>query len=44
MASMTPEGAKAKVEELISSGQMSQQQFTQLKSKAEQIAKSLGIR
>ena len=44
MDDMTPAGAKAKVEQLLSSGQMSPQQFEQLKSQAKQIARNLGMK
>ena len=41
-ASMTnPQNAKAEVERLMQSGQMSQQQFEQLKQQAESFAKFL---
>ena len=41
-ASMTnPQNAKAEVERLLQSGQMSQQQFEQLKQQAESFAKFL---
>ena len=39
--SMTPQGAKAEVERLLQSGQMTQQQFEQLKQQAESFAKFL---
>lgn len=38
---MTPQGAKAEVERLLQSGQMTQQQFEQLKQQAESFAKFL---
>lgn len=38
---MTPQDAKAEVERLLQSGQMSQQQFEQLKQQAESFAKFL---
>lgn len=38
---ITPQGAKAEVEKLLQSGQMSQQQFEQLKQQAESFAKFL---
>ena len=38
---MTPQGAKAEVERLLQSGQMTQQQFEQLKQQAEGFAKFL---
>ena len=44
MASMTPEGAKNRVNQLLNSGQMSQQQFDSLKEQASQIAKIFGIK
>ena len=40
-AGMTPEGAKQQVEQLISSGQMTQEQFEQLKAQAEQFSQFL---
>lgn len=39
--SITPEGAKQRVQELLQNGQMSQQQFDQLKQQAEMFAKFL---
>lgn len=39
--SMTPQGAKTEVERLLQSGQMTQQQFEQLKHQAESFAKFL---
>ena len=38
---MTPQGAKAQVEQLLQSGQMSQKQFEELKQQAESFAKFL---
>lgn len=38
---MTPQGAKAEVERLLQSGQMSQQQFEKLKNQAENFANFL---
>lgn len=38
---MTPQGAKAEVERLLQSGQMTQQQFEELKQQAESFAKFL---
>lgn len=38
---ITPQGAKAEVEKLLQSGQISQQQFEQLKQQAESFAKFL---
>ena len=38
---MTPQDAKAEVERLLQSGQMTQQQFEQLKQQAESFAKFL---
>lgn len=40
--SMTPAGAKAKVKELLSNGQMSKEQFEELKSQAQNIMSMLG--
>ena len=38
---ITPQGAKAEVEKLLQSGQMSQQQFEQLKNQAENFVNFL---
>nr|DAG58348.1 MAG TPA: hypothetical protein [Caudoviricetes sp.]DAW47951.1 MAG TPA: hypothetical protein [Caudoviricetes sp.] len=38
---MTPQNAKAEVEKLLQSGQMSQQQFEELKQQAESFASFL---
>lgn len=38
---ITPQGAKAEVEKLLQSGQMSKQQFEQLKNQAESLANFL---
>ena len=38
---MTPQGAKAQVEQLLQSGKMSQKQFEELKQQAESFAKFL---
>lgn len=38
---MTPQSAKAQVEQLLQSGQMSQKQFEELKQQAESFAKFL---
>lgn len=38
---ITPQGAKAEVEKLLQSGQMSQQQFEKLKNQAENFANFL---
>ncbi len=38
---ITPQGAKAEVEKLLQSGQMSKQQFEQLKNQAENFANFL---
>lgn len=38
---MTPQGARAEVERLLQSGQMTQRQFEQLKQQAESFAKFL---
>lgn len=38
---MTPEGAKQQVEQLLSSGKMTQEQFRQLKAQAEQFSQFL---
>lgn len=38
---MTPQDAKAEVERLLQSGQMTQQQFEELKQQAESLAKFL---
>ena len=38
---MTPQGAKAQVEQLLQSGQMSQKQFEELRQQAESFAKFL---
>ena len=38
---ITPQGAKAEVEKLLHSGQMSQQQFEQLKNQAENFVNFL---
>lgn len=38
---MTPQGAKAQIEQLLQSGQMSQKQFEELKQQAESFAKFL---
>lgn len=38
---MTPQNAKAEVEKLLQSGQMSKQQFEQLKNQAENFANFL---
>jgi hypothetical protein len=40
-AGMTPEGAKQQVEQLLSSGKMTQEQFRQLKAQAEQFSQFL---
>ncbi len=40
-AGMTPAGAKQKVEQLLASGQMTQEQFEQLKAQAEQFSQFL---
>lgn len=40
-AGMTPAGAKQKVEQLLASGQMTQEQFEQLKEPAEQFSQFL---
>ena len=40
-AGMTPEGAKRQVEQMLSSGQMTQEQFQQLKAQAEQFSQFL---
>ena len=39
--SITPEGAKQRVQELLQSGQMSQQQFEQLQQQAQTFAQFL---
>lgn len=39
--SITPQGAKAEVEKLLQSGQMSKQQFEQLKNQAESFIQLL---
>ena len=39
--SITPEGAKQRVQELLQSGRMSQQQFEQLQQQAQAFAKFL---
>lgn len=38
---MTPEGARQQVEQLLSSGKMSQEQFEQLKEQAQQFSQFL---
>lgn len=43
MKSTTPQQAKTQVENLISSGKMSNSEFEQLKNRAMEIAKSLNI-
>ena len=40
-AGMTPAGAKQKVEQVLASGQMTQEQFEQLKEPAEQFSQFL---
>lgn len=40
-AGMTPEGAKQQVEQLLSSGQMTQEQFKQIKQQAEAFSEFL---
>nr|DAH32775.1 MAG TPA: Protein of unknown function (DUF2680) [Caudoviricetes sp.] len=40
-AGMTPAGAKQKVEQLLASGQMTQEQFEQLKAQAEKFSQFL---
>lgn len=40
-AGITPAGAKQKVEQLLASGQMTQEQFEQLKAQAEQFSQFL---
>lgn len=40
-AGMTPEGAKQQVEKMLSSGQMTQEQFQQLKQQAAAFSKFL---
>lgn len=40
-ASMTPEGAKQQINQLLSSGQMTQEQFQQLQSQAKEFMKFL---
>lgn len=40
-AGMTPEGAKQQVEQMLSSGQMTQEQFQQLKQQAAAFSKFL---
>ena len=40
-AGMTPEGAREQVEQLLASGQMSQEQFNQLKAQAKEFSKFL---
>lgn len=38
---MTPEGARQRVEQLLASGKMSQEQFEQLKEQAQQFSQFL---
>jgi hypothetical protein len=38
---ITPEGAKQQVEQMLASGQMTQEQFQQLKAQAEQFSQLL---
>lgn len=40
-AGMTPDGARKQVEQLLASGQMSQEQFNQLKAQAQEFSKFL---
>lgn len=40
-ASMTPEGAKQQINQLLSSGQMTQEQFQQLQSQAKEFMQFL---
>lgn len=40
-ATVTPEGAKRQVEQMLSSGRMSQEQFQQLKQQATEFSKFL---
>nr|DAF91126.1 MAG TPA: Protein of unknown function (DUF2680) [Siphoviridae sp. ctKNZ79] len=40
-AGMTPEGAKQQVEQMLSSGQMTQEQFQQLQEQAKEFMKFL---
>lgn len=42
-ARMTPEGAKQQVEQLLSSGEMTQEQFQQLKQQAPAFSEFFGI-
>ena len=41
---ITPEGAKQKVEQLLASGQMSQEQYQQLQNQAKFLMQMFGIR
>lgn len=40
-AGMTPDSARKQVEQLLASGQMSQEQFNQIKSQAQEFSKFL---
>lgn len=44
LRNMTPEKAKAQVESMVQSGQISKQQFESLKAKAQGICDLLGIK
>lgn len=44
LRNMTPDKAKAQVESMVQSGQISQQQFESLKAKAQSICDLLGIK
>ena len=41
---MTPQGAQQQVQQLLSSGRMTQQQFQQLQAQARQFAQFLGLK
>lgn len=41
---MTPDGAKARVEQMLASGQVSSQQFEAAKAQAQALASALGIK
>lgn len=41
---MTPDGAKAKLDEMVRSGQVSKQQLDSLAGQAQQVARMMGLR